>query len=189
MNRPLSPQKPSPDAREVSLDGGARLLREFAHLLGDAERELDAVDFEELAAAVEDRLEVGQREVWEERLARDPELTRRAAELARFRAVLDAPRPVHVLPFRRPMTRPGLMFTAGAAAATLLVALLLHFAAPQPSRLRAQRAHRSATADRPCPVHGRLRERQYRALERHDGWPSRLSRCGRRRGPSRLSFP
>lgn len=97
------------------------LLAGFAAELAAAERALGPVEPDELADAADGRLDAGALAVWEERVARRPELAARAGDLAELRRLADA-EPARALAFPR-ARRIGWRWAAGIAAA-LLVALL-----------------------------------------------------------------
>jgi len=128
MDRFEPPMLSTPSRREAA----QRLARELGRQLQDAELALDDVAPDELVAAAEGAQDEPERLLWEERVVRQPELARRAAELAAFIAAArpGARRSLAARWPRRPTQ--SRWFAPLAAAAALLVALLLSLATPAP---------------------------------------------------------
>ena len=126
---PADPTRPTDRAAEAA----AELW--LARLAGELEAEeralepADFADFEGIVRAAEHGLDEGERALWQERVARHPELARRAAELAAFRAEA-YPQGARVLAFPRGSRATGPWLGWAAAAAALLLAVLLRSNAP-----------------------------------------------------------
>jgi hypothetical protein len=119
--RPTDPPPLPPVFRPADAEGAGarRALAGFVASLRTERDGLEAPDFEELARAVDGDLDLGERELWQERVAADPELGRRAAELAQFRAAIGESG--SVVPFGRPPGRVSLSGWLAAAAVLLFV--------------------------------------------------------------------
>jgi hypothetical protein len=112
------------DDRPIAADeksSAERLLAGFATDLAAEERALGAVEPDELAAVADGRLDAAALAVWQERVARRPELAARAEDLAAFRRQA-YPEPARVRAF--PAARRTAWRWAAGIAAALLVALL-----------------------------------------------------------------
>jgi len=136
VNRPdmTLPTSSSPQGDE----NARRLLAELGRQLAEEERLLEAPEFEEIAAAAEGGQDEAEKLLWEEQVARSPQLAGRAAALAAFRAA--QPSTGRLLTFSaRGAASPW--FAWGAAAAALLVAALVVWKdstpAPAPTAARA----------------------------------------------------
>jgi anti-sigma factor RsiW len=139
---PTRPTPPVPAPLPVDLAARAeRALLDFAAALRREAEGPEGADFDLLSRAVDGELDPAERALWEERVARDPHLARRAESLAAFRAEL-GDGTARVLEFRR---KPARLSLAGwaAAAAVLLLAVLLREAP------RLAREHGSASAAAP----------------------------------------
>jgi hypothetical protein len=130
--RPSDPNDPSDPTM------GAQALDRFLAGLAAERAALEPVEFEELARAVDGELEPGEEELWQERLALEPALASRAADLDRFRASLEGAEVVAFRPRPKPVSFAGWW----AAAAILLLALGIEWAprlATRAAELRASR--------------------------------------------------
>jgi hypothetical protein len=111
-DRPIAADEPSP---------AERLLAGFAADLAAEERALGPVEPDELAAAADGGLDAAALAVWQERVARRPELAARVEDLAVFRREA-YPEPARLVIF--PRAQRTAWRWAAALAAALLVALL-----------------------------------------------------------------
>jgi len=123
----VTPDPPTPNRAETAAE---RWLARLDATLAAEERGLEPADFDQVARAAEHRLDADERPLWEERVARNPELALRAADLGRFRAEA-YPESARVLAFPslvRHAAAPWLGWAAAAAA--VLLAVLLRSSAP-----------------------------------------------------------
>ena len=117
--RAVTPPSPDPQSTPTAgraLEAFAASLRRESEQVGPGG--VDEAGFDELCRAVDGELDEAEAALWTERLAHDPGLARRAADLERFRAEL-APSG-RVLSFRRPPARVSLSGWLAAAAVLLL---------------------------------------------------------------------
>ena len=117
--RAMTPPSPDPNRfppAERALESFAAGLRRESELAGQGG--FDEAGFDELCRAVDGELDESESALWTERLAHDPGLGRRAADLDRFRAELA--KNGRVLSFRRPPARVSLSGWLAAAAVLLL---------------------------------------------------------------------
>jgi hypothetical protein len=155
-NLPMRPSEPTRNPSSPEVAAAERWLAGLEAVLEAEERALEPAGFEEVARAAEHALEEGERALWEERVARRPELARRAADLAAFRAEA-YPERARVLVFPRassPAVGPWLGWAAAAAA--LLLAVILQSNGPglAPEDLQAGPAPPAAPAGQPLFVDG-----------------------------------
>jgi hypothetical protein len=122
-----------PESRPTPAEAAHASERWLARLqagLDSEERALEAADLEEVVRAAEHRQAEDERALWEERVARQPELARRAAELAAFGAEA-YPEGARVLAFPGAPARTAAPWLGwAAAAAAVLLAILLRPDAP-----------------------------------------------------------
>jgi hypothetical protein len=147
----MSRDSPSSQSGETSVtptDPAARrlLTESLVAELAAEERALGPAEFEELAAAVEGTLDAPARAVWEERLARDPGLARRAAELSAF--AREAWPQAAPAPRRAPL---AWRWAAGVAAALLLALLVAGRGGEQPRHAPAAVPATGVAAALPAP--------------------------------------
>jgi hypothetical protein len=120
--------RPDPTPQNAAEAAAARLLGRLEADAARAERELGAPELDEVVRAAEGRLDDAERALWEERVARSPELARRAGALARFAAEAYPERArIVALPAARrrdAAPRVGWLGWAAAAAAALAVVLV-----------------------------------------------------------------
>lgn len=130
-----------------------RAADELFEQLATEEAALEPVAFEELAAAVDGQLDESEALLWEERVARDPLLARRVADLEQFRDQLERPA-ARLLSFRGPSSARRWLGWAAAAAAALVVAIGLRAGSTERPAAREALAVplTSAPASEPSPL-------------------------------------